>query len=147
MCLELPQEFFIILNYFHYLSLFLILRIETFKYTSNHQIFDIKSHTSLMYDGSVFICSVYTRKFASLPCANSKTMVWQRNFQQRKAQKMIKDLRIIFGRKIDTNKNNEKWIMKKNRIRFLKFSNGKQNLQFHWPNVESTLSPVPTHLR
>ena len=35
MCLKLPQEFFIILNYFHYLSLFLILRIETFKYTSN----------------------------------------------------------------------------------------------------------------
>ena len=35
MCLQLPQEFFIILNYFHYLSLFLILRIETFKYTSN----------------------------------------------------------------------------------------------------------------
>ena len=60
MCLKLPQEFFIILNYFHYLPFFLILRIETFKYTSNHQIFDIKSRTSLMYDGSVFICSVHS---------------------------------------------------------------------------------------
>ena len=61
MCLQLPQEFFIIINYFHYLSLFLILRIETFKYTSNHQIFDIKSRTSLMYDGSVGIfCSVHS---------------------------------------------------------------------------------------
>ena len=60
MCLQLPQEFFIILNYFHYLSLFLILRIETFKYTSNHQIFDIKSRTSLMYDGSVGICSIHS---------------------------------------------------------------------------------------
>jgi hypothetical protein len=43
-------------------------------------------------------------------------------------------LRIIFGRNIDTdNKNNEKSIMKKIRIRFFKFSDGKQNLQFHWP--------------
>jgi hypothetical protein len=25
--------------------------------------------------------------------------------------------------------------MKKNRIRFFKFSDGKQNLQFHWPNI------------
>jgi hypothetical protein len=136
MCLQLPQEFFIILNYFHYLSLFLILYAS--KLSNVHQIFDIKSRTSLMYDGSVGICSVYTRKFASLTCANSKTMAWQRSFQQTKAQKWWSrskenDLRIIFGRKIDNNKNNEKWIMKKTRIRFLKFSDGKQNLQFHWP--------------
>ena len=26
--------------------------------------------------------------------------------------------------------------MKKIRIRFFKFSDGKQNLQFHWPNQE-----------
>jgi hypothetical protein len=25
--------------------------------------------------------------------------------------------------------------MKKTRIRFFKFSGGKQNLQFHWPNM------------
>ena len=34
--------------------------------------------------------------------------------------------RIIVGQKID-NKNNE--------IRFLKFLDSKQNLQFHWPEV------------
>ena len=62
---------------FHYLSLFLILRIETFKYTSNHQIFDIKSRTSLMYNGqSAFVR--YTRKFASLTCANSKTVAYDK---------------------------------------------------------------------
>jgi hypothetical protein len=27
--------------------------------------------------------------------------------------------------------------MKKTRIRFFKFSDGKQNLQFHWPYVMS----------
>ena len=27
--------------------------------------------------------------------------------------------------------------MKKTRIRFFKFSDGKQNLQFHWPNRNS----------
>jgi hypothetical protein len=48
-------------------------------------------------------------------------------------RKRFKVIRIIFSRKIDNNKNNEKWIMKKTRIRFFKFSDGKQNLQFHWP--------------
>ena len=34
--------------------------------------------------------------------------------------------------------------MKKNRIRFFKFSDGKQNLQFHWPYIhkDSHLSLV-----
>ena len=85
MCLQLPQECFIILNYFHYLSLFLILRIETFKYASNHQIFDIKSRTWLMYDGSDGICSVHSEIRESDMCKFENNGV--RNFQQRKAQK------------------------------------------------------------
>ena len=38
-----------------------------------------------MYDGSVFICSVHSEIREStdiVTCANSKTMAWQRNFQQ-----------------------------------------------------------------
>jgi hypothetical protein len=27
--------------------------------------------------------------------------------------------------------------MKKKRIRYFKFSDGKQNLQFHWPNIKA----------
>ena len=121
MCLQLPQEFFIILNYFHYLSLFLILRIKTFKYTSNHQIFDIKSRTSLMYDRSVGICSVHSDIRESDMCKFENNGVTKK-FSAKESPKMIKecwtkmlmveikrnDLWIIFGRKIDNNKNNEK---------------------------------------
>ena len=121
MCLQLPQEFFIILNYFHYLSLFLILRIKTFKYTSNHQIFDIKSRTSLMYDRSVGICSVHSDIRESDMCKFENNGVTKK-FSAKESPKMIKecwtkmlmveikrnDLWIIFGRKIDNNKNNKK---------------------------------------
>ena len=90
MCLQLPQEFFIILNYFHYLSLFLILRIETFKYTSNHQIFDIKSRTSLMYDGSVSICSVHSEIRESDMCKFENSGVTKK-FSTKESPKMIKE--------------------------------------------------------
>jgi hypothetical protein len=79
----------IILNYFHYLSLFLILRIETFKYTSNHQIFDIKSHTSLMYDGSVGICSVHSEIRESDMCKFENNGVTKK-FSAKESPKMIK---------------------------------------------------------
>ena len=88
MYLQLPQEFFIILNYFHYLSLFLILRIETFKYTSNHQIIDIKSRTSLMYDGSVGICSVHSEIRESDMCKFENNGVTKK-FSAKESPKMI----------------------------------------------------------
>ena len=86
MCLQLQQEFFIILIYFHYLSLFLILRIETFKYTSKHQIFDIKSRTSLMYGGSVCICSVHSEIRESDMCKFKNNGVTKK-FSAKEAQK------------------------------------------------------------
>ena len=36
--------------------------------------------------------------------------------------------------------------MKKTRIRFLKFSDGKQNLQFHWPKMHIQYLGHITHM-
>ena len=37
--------------------------------------------------------------------------------------------------------------MKKTRIRFFKFSDGKQNLQFHWPNKGHKMANQLTRLK